>query len=244
MSRLNQVIAVESGIKSRVNAEVSEKYKQVQHPQLFEGFNKRYNPLDDEGEKFPSENKNVQLNAEKVVQQTAKALTELFDVTATKDFGNCEARADVVVDGEVLLTGVPVTYLLFLEKQLTDLHTFFSKLPVLDSAESWTFDPNSNLHRSESVKTVKTKKVQKALVLYQATDKHPAQTQLITEDATVGHWETTKFSGAVTLPVREGLVSKVEKLQRAVKFAREEANTTKVSDMKTGDRVFGWLLGK
>jgi len=35
---------------------------------------------------------------------------------------------------------VPATYLLFLEKQLTDLHTLVSKLPVLDASETWVFD--------------------------------------------------------------------------------------------------------
>lgn len=242
MARLNQVIAVESGVKTRVNAAVSESYKAVQHPQLFEGFSKRYKPVDEDGERFPNENKNVALNAEKVIQQTTRTLSELFDITATKDYGNCSAKADVVVDGVPLLTGVPVTYLLFLEKQLNDLHTFFAKIPVLDASESWTYDTNSSVHRTEPTTTVKTKKVQKALVLYQATDKHPAQTQLITEDATVGHWETTKFSGALTLPAKERLVARIEKLQKAVKYAREEANTTSVDEHKTGEKIFGWLL--
>ena len=38
-----------------------------------------------------------------------------------------------------------MTYLLFLEKQLTDLHTFVKKLPVLDAAESWVQRPVDGL---------------------------------------------------------------------------------------------------
>lgn len=48
----------------------------------------------------------------------------LFDVTATKDWANCEARADVTVDGWVLVSAVPVSCLLFLEKRLTDIYAF------------------------------------------------------------------------------------------------------------------------
>jgi hypothetical protein len=34
----------------------------------------------------------------------------------------------------------------------------------------------------------------------------------------------------------------VEKLQAAVKFAREEANAAEVSDERVGDAVFGYLF--
>ena len=61
-----------------------------------------------------------QHQAEAVLRSTATALTQLFDVTATKDWANCEARADITVDGRALLRDVPVSYLLFLEKQLTE----------------------------------------------------------------------------------------------------------------------------
>jgi len=48
-----------------------------------------------------------------------------------------------------LLADVPVTYLLFLEKQLTDLRTFVDKLPVLDPSVVWLQDPSSGDWRSE-----------------------------------------------------------------------------------------------
>lgn len=243
MAKLNQIVAVESGVKSRVNATVSELYKSVQHPALFEGFNKKYRPLDEAGEQFPAESKNVQLTSDGVLRSVTTTLTELFDVTAQKDFANCTAKANVTVDGTVILTAVPVPYLLFLEKQLTDVHTLVAKLPVLDSAESWTADPNSGLSRTEPTLSVRTKKVQKALVLYPATDKHPAQCKDITEDVTVGNWEQTKFSGAMAAPARANLLARVEKLQRAVKFAREEANGADAPAQDVGSKVFGYIFG-
>jgi hypothetical protein len=39
------------------------------------------------------------------------------------------------------------------------------------------------------------------------------------------------------------LLDRVEKLQAAVKFAREEANAAEVTDVHVGEVVFGYLFG-
>jgi hypothetical protein len=39
------------------------------------------------------------------------------------------------------------------------------------------------------------------------------------------------------------LLERVEALQTAVKFAREEANGTTVTDQHVGEAVFGYLFG-
>lgn len=243
MSKLNQVIAVEKGIKQKNNDVGSELYKALQKPGLFNGLTKKYKPLDEEGEKFAPESVKVQMSVKQVLKENARVLTELLDVTATKDSANCKAKANVVVDGVTLLEDVPATTLLFLEKQLDDLHTMVSALPVLDSSEDWTFDANAELFKTEPIQTIKTKKVEKALVLYDATDKHPAQVKSVVDDQTIGHWETVKLSGAIPLPEKNSLVEKVEKLKKAVKMAREEANTTEAPAVRVGDKMLGWLLG-
>jgi hypothetical protein len=242
MAKLNQIIAVEKSIKSKSHSELTEAHQQLQKPALLQGISRTYRPKDEEGERLPAESTRVQLRAEEVLKKTASVLTELFDVTATKDYANCEAVADVVLDGNVLLPMVPVTYLLFLEKQLVDLHTFVKKLPVLDPSESWLEDGAQNCFATEAVETVRTKKVPRNHVKAEATEKHPAQVEVYHEDVAVGYWRTVKFSGA--LPARRvaELLDRVERLQRAVKFAREEANNTEVQQKKVGEVVFGFLF--
>src|SRR5262249_18343059 len=159
------------------------------------GFYKQYQPKDEEGETYPPEHKRVQLAANEQLSSAAQLFTELFDLTATKDYANCSARADVEVGGQVLIAGAPATFLLFLEKQLNDLNTFVNELPTLDEADNWIKDDGAGLFKTEPVQTHRTKKVQKPIVLYDATPEHPAQAQLITEDVTVGHWNTVKHSG-------------------------------------------------
>ncbi|ACU71865.1 conserved hypothetical protein [Catenulispora acidiphila DSM 44928] len=242
MAKLNQIIAVEKSVKSRSYADITEAHHNVQKQALLSGISRTYQPKDEEGEQLPPESTRVQIGAEEILRFTSANMTRLFDVTATKDWANCEARADVMVDGQVLIAGVPVSYLLFLEKQLTDLHTFVKKLPVLDAAESWVHDPSTDSWKTEPVRTNRTKKVPRNHVKAEATEKHPAQVEVYYEDVTVGTWTTTKFSGALPAERVNALAARVEKLAHAVKFAREEANNHEVTDRRVGEDVFGYLF--
>ncbi len=113
--KLNQVIAIEKGTKSRSLQELTEAHHSLQKPALLSGISRTYRPRDEEGEQLPPESTRVQIRAEEIIRQTAEVLTKLFDVVATKDWANCKAKADVVVEGQTLLKDVPATYLLFLE---------------------------------------------------------------------------------------------------------------------------------
>lgn len=243
MAKLNQIIAVEKGIKARSYAELTELNKAVQKPDLFNGFIKTYQKKDEDGEDIPSEKKRVQYVATEVLRSVERAIGELMDTTARKDWTNCVASADVVVNGAVIVAGAPVSFLLFLEKQLTDMRTFVDNLPVLDPAESWSKDENSGLYRTDAINTHRTKKVQKPIVLYPATPEHPAQTQIITEDVIVGFWGQIKQSGAMPKPARQALLERVDVLLRAVKEAREAANIhDEAAAPSVGAAVFGYLF--
>ena len=243
MARLNQIIAVEKGIKSRSFQELTEAHHALQKLSLLSGISRTYRAKDEEGEQLPPESTKVQVKSEDIVRQTAGILGKLFDITATKDWANCTARASVVVDGQAIISDVPVSYLLFLEKQLTDLHTFIKKLPVLDASESWEFDASADTWATEPVQTLRTKKIPRNHVKAEATDKHPAQVEVYYEDVTVGFWRTLKFSGAMPAKRVNELLERVEKLQQAVKFAREEANNLETIEQKVGDAFFKYLLG-
>ncbi|GCE21056.1 hypothetical protein KDK_48560 [Dictyobacter kobayashii] len=98
--KLNQVIAIEKGTKSRSLQDLTEAHHNLQRTTLLAGISRTYRPKDEEGEQFPPESTRVQVRAEEVIRATAETLTKLFDVVATKDWANCEAKADIVVDGK------------------------------------------------------------------------------------------------------------------------------------------------
>lgn len=242
--KLNQVLAVESEVKGRTHNAITALHQAAQKPALFNGFSKTYQPMSEDGQALPPERQKVQMKVEDVLGQAASNWTDLFDVTAAKDFANCDARGDVVIDGVTVVANAPATYLLFLEKQLTDVKTFITKLPVLDEADDWRKDSDSGLHRTDVVKTHRTQKVNKPIVLYPATPEHPAQTQMATEDVLVGHWLTTKMSGAITATQQKEILSRTEKLIRAVKYARESANMTVAAERTIGKPVFDYLFAR
>jgi hypothetical protein len=132
--------------------------------------------------------------------------------------------------------------LLFLEKQLTDIHTFVSKLPTLDPADHWEFSNEANAFQSDKTVRNSTKKVMRNHVKAEATDRHPAQVETFTEDVKVGEWHTVKFSGAISATRKNELLSRVETLQESVKLAREEANMADAETPRVGDPVFRFLF--
>lgn len=243
MAKLNQIIAVEKTVKAKTAAEVAEHQRALAAPSLLSGISRTYQPKDDEGEQLPPESTRVQVKAEDVLANTAKTLTRLFDVTAAKDWTNCEARADVEVDGNVLIPQAPVSYLLFLEKQLTELNGTVRRLPVLDPAEEWELDANTGAYRTREVHTVRAKKVPRNHTLAEATPQHPAQVQVWHEDVVAGTWKTVKFSGALPAARVKQIAERIDRLHTAVKFAREHANGAEVVDVRVGEDVFGYLFG-
>lgn len=242
MAKLNQIVAIEKGIKSRVYSKITELHKESQKTDLYTGFQKTYRKKDEEGEEFPPESRRVQLTANGVFVQLREEHLELFDIIAIKDYANCTAKANVEIGGQVIVKDAPVTYLLFLEKQITDLRTFVEKMPTLDESENWTIDPNTSMFRTETTVTHRTKKVQRPIVLYGATKEHPAQTQLISEDILVGYWDTIKMSGALPIPKKKEILTRIEALGNAVKMARETANNTDTPTLSVGEKVFDYLF--
>src|SRR5687767_5696985 len=124
MPKLNQIIAIQAGKKSQAKDTLTEAYHQLKKPELLNGIVRTYQPRDEGGEPQPDERKMVQLKVNETIRQVMRDLVEMFDIVATQDWANSTAKADVVVDGHKLLRDVPVTHLLFLEKQMVDLRTF------------------------------------------------------------------------------------------------------------------------
>lgn len=244
MPKLNQIIAITAGKKTQAQKSITEAHQNLQKSGQLEGISRNYKPKDDEGEQFPAEKKQVQLKVKDGIRTVSASLTELFDVVATQDYANCHAKASVVVDGQVIVKDVPVTTLLFLEKQLVDIHTFVEKLPTLDPAESWTYNREVDHYASDPYQTTKTKKVLKNHVKAEATKEHPAQVETYSEDVVVGHWTTVKFNGSLPAKEKNELLDRVRKLQEAVKLAREEANGMEVELRKIGGSVLQYVFGK
>ncbi|QJX00691.1 DUF7873 family protein [Frigoriglobus tundricola] len=245
MPKLNQINALVTSRKGDAEKQITELYKLIQKEQLFAGRERTYRPLDEvNGQKLPPESQRVQQRADDLVRQAREKWTELWNLVLTQDTGNQSARADIVVDGKVILANVPVTSLLFLDKQVNDLETFVSKLPTPDPAEEWTHDPSTGLLRGKTTESLRTSKEPTVIVKYEATKEHPAQTELFTKDVPVGTWSQILYSGCIGTDRKNAILTRVRKLQDAIKLAREQANLLEVERQKAGEPLLGFVFGE
>lgn len=243
MTRISQIIAVVGGVKSDTVAQLSQIERDVMQPELLHGISKTYRPRREDGAARPSQSTRVQVTVEDVLHKAQGLYTRLFDICRTLDEANSGSAADVVVDGQVILPQVTGAHLLFLERELGNLHALVLKLPTLDQAEEWTdTGTEPGQFRTEPTETTSTDKVPFNHILAEATPQHPAQVQVLSRDEIVGYWHTVKFSGAMDPRRKRQVLDRLIQLREAVKFAREEANTAQAADVKEGKKIFEWLL--
>lgn len=170
---------------------------------------------------------------------------EAFDVVATKDATNMLAKADLVVDGEVMVAGIGISHLLWLEDALNELHGFLQHLPVLSTAKAWNLDESdSNLWKSDAEVVPRTAKKTVALVLHPGTDKHAPQAIPNVEDVRTGLVYTTVLSGAIKEDKRRELTDRCDKLIKAVRDAIAKANHTEAVEVTgEGFAIMQYILG-
>lgn len=242
--KLHVFIAAHQQVKKNAHSAQTDLHRTASKADMYKGFSKKYVPLREEDSFAPApESKQVSLKGEEVIQNYREIMSEEWDLELTVRKGNTSAKADVVVDGETLLADAPTSFLLYMEKQLDELRTFVSKMPILDNSVPWSpVESETGLLRSPVRKTAVTKKMEEPLVLYPATPEHPAQTKVIVKDIIIGQWEQIGFNGSIAAKRRNELLSRIDKLSAAVKAARIEANSTVVPRENAASRLFDFLL--
>ncbi len=242
MGRLNQTIAVNEPRKARATNAI-EKAHRAWKPEAINGMTRTYEPLDSEGEKQPPETKVVQLRVEEVLKKVEAEMVAYYDVVATMETGNTTAKSNVVVDDKLIMKNVPVTVLLFFEKQMaTTIIPFLRKLPTLSADRDWRHDKNKNCFVTEPIQQNRTRKVPRTHVKYEATKEHPAQCEMYHEDVSVGTWTSTHFSGALQAADKAAMLDRAEKFQDALKTAREGANSMEVDQVKLGQTAWDFVF--
>jgi hypothetical protein len=244
MTKLNQILAIEKGERQRLEKSLGDFHKKTQKNELYEGRMGTYRPHEEDGDRQPDKTQMVQQTGEDALTECAGLMSRLYDLIGTKDKTNTKTSAEVLVDGHLIMSDVPVSYLLYMEKQLNDMETFVRKLPTLPTDKKWVFDANVGHWVTEPTVTFTTKKVPRTHVKYEATKEHPAQTEMYMEDVQVGTWTTVLSHGGLPIQRKNDVLERIAKLKNAVKMARETANAVTVVDAKVGEAFFGYIFGK
>lgn len=238
---LHQLIAVQRG----VDEETAKTLGAVKHllsvggeQDPLTGISRTYQPVsDDPVDQLPPQARRVQITAAELVGRVNDALTKMFDVKFAREEGNCNARADVKVDGTALLTDVPVGYLMFLEAQVGQIVALIDSIPTLNPAEEWSSGVTGlreGVWASASRKTAVPRRVPQVQVLSPAQvidgQKFDPQVRPYETEVTVGWWSTVKYSGQMDPKVQQEMRARAIKVQEAVRKAREQANRLETTE--------------
>ncbi len=242
MAKTVQLLAVIGTRNKEAEAKLAQLTQIAGQPKFFEGHDRTYQPRFDGGVQLPPEPLKVRTTADVILGAAREVMTSQWDLALTVDTANSRAYADVTVDGETLLEDVPVGHLLWLHRELGNLHGLVSRMPVRDESRDWsTTGVESGLAKSEPVEILKRDKVPGKFVLYDATKEHPAQVQRMDTDEVTGTWTQVNYTGAMEPKAREQVLRKISRLMDAVKMAREGANTVNAEDKAEGQKIFDWL---
>lgn len=226
--------------------------KKVQSEALTTGMTKVFTPKSetaDEHEsamlkaRHPDKYKAVALTVKTALEEAAGYAIQALDVTATADKANQSASADVIVGGEVLIPGVPVSHLLWLGgTYLGELRKFIALLPVLDPTKEW-HPADGGIYETTPEVIAANDKELVPITLHDGNDKHPPQVQLVQKDQVyVGKYTSKSLSGAIRESRKKELLDRMDTLIAAVKDAAARANQTPVTEVSEGEAIFGFLL--
>lgn len=244
MAELHQILAVEGDLKNRAMETIARVRGTFADGGPLLGQFRRYHPLTEDGEPQPDEVKALVTRVTDELADVRTAFGEWLDVAMQKEVTNQAAVADLVVDGKSLYSNLPAPALLNLESKLAELRGLLAIIPTNDPAERWEWDTNQGIYVSAERTSYRTQKVPKTHVAYEATKEHPAQVQVFTEDVRVGEWTTILQSGMLSPTDKKAILDRIDRLARAVKQARQKANSQDVTDVKLASLLFGYIFGE
>jgi hypothetical protein len=239
---LGQAVATEHGLRDKTLRQwTNDLVRPAQNKDLVQGLSKKDEPLEGQVEQ-PPQGKLVQVNAETMIADARELLGHLFDVTATKDYGNTRAAADVIVKGKVLISDAPVPYLLFLEDMINEMITELSKVQVRPLSDDWNPTDTPGLYRTDVVRTPRLAKFKEWRAITQPTQWQQAEVREVTEDKQAGTWIEYKMSGALPADRKKAILDHLRTLKDAVQYARVQANTTKIPEMEVSKPLFDYAF--
>lgn len=234
MTVIHELLAVENSLSASASHVQKECLGTLQNKRsIFAGQIKSHEVFNEEEQhlKQPNDYKEVVSTVDDQLQFLAGELVKYWDVSLQKEEANQRAVADIVVNGTVLAEAVPASVLLAMEKRLTSLVAVYSFIPTLDAAKAWEIavgqKPNV-FQTKHDIERFQTRTTDEYVTVVKPTDKHPAQVVKQEKIVNIGKYITTEFSGCISSEDKAERLQRLHALIRAVKQARQRANTTEV----------------
>lgn len=246
--KLHEVLAVEAGLSAVSEKLSKESIKTLSKENLFTGEVKKHTIFDAESQHLVqamSERKVTTTVLENLQYVFEEGFIPFWDSVIQKDEANQRAKADIVIGDETIATDVPGTTLLGMESKLGKLLDLFNAIPTLPPGIAWEVDENQEagvLRNKQVEERIQSVRVPDFKVLYDATDKHPAQIKEFETVVPTGKFEVTTYSGMLSPVEKAKMIKRLQTLISAVKKARQRANCVEVTDQHIGKALTDYLL--
>ena len=234
-SKLHEVLAVEGELESQSSKVMTEARQTfTKKGNHFMGFHKWLDMNDDnrkKEEEGATEHREVVETVKGKLDWVWKHFGRYLNAVAQKERTNQEARADLMVGDEVLIEAMPATLLLGLESRLKKLRDVYMAVPTHQPGVRWEADAGRGEEVFRAAELVTTQKQEKTIrhkVLVEATEHHPAQIDKWTENIVVGTFKSEIWTSTVSPAQKAEWLGRIDQLLRAVKRARQRANSTEV----------------
>lgn len=247
MAKLHELLAVMADTTNAAQAVTKETVTVfTKKPDHFRGFTKTVRYFDGSREsENTDETKEMVTTVSDKLDYTLQSLGRHYDALLQLEEANGRAKADLVVDGVTIMADVPATFFLGMETRLKTFRDMLLAIPTLEMSTKWEQDATlgDGVYRSPPGVSMKTEKTLKSRILVDPTEHHPAQVQQWNEDVPVARIELTHTSSMITPHAKSAMLSRCDKLIRAVKKARQRANCVEVGDAKIAKDIFDYVLG-
>jgi len=248
MGKLYELIAVEDDLRKafqNILLETSVTFNkkthlfagQIRALEMFESTHPLHNSIDQEEELSET----VPNKLDYMFSHVGKYL----DVNLQKETTNQLAKANIEIDGKLIAGEVPVAFLLGLESKLVGIRNVMKDIPTLQSGKRWIEDKVKGKNvwtLSEKEVSYKTEKILEPVVLYDATDKHPAQVKESMRQKEVGKYLFDRWSGLITPAQKSDILKRMDSLIVAVKQARQRANDITASSNKISSKIIDYIM--
>ncbi len=246
MGLLHELLAVEADLRSDKDKERDSTIRSfTSNPAAFLGAIKNLFMFD---ENRSGEEQEIRQEIACTVEECIKTVDQKFgrywDLRLQKETANQEAKADVIVNGKIIFSDLPVTFILNMEEELRQLKKVYQCLPTLKPGVEWITDAQKGrgIYKAEHpTETAKTEKKLEYKVIVQATDKFPAQYESTTVDRPIGKYVTENWSGMISDADKAVLLLRVDTLLQAFKKARQRANCNKTEPMEVARALFDFI---
>jgi hypothetical protein len=244
--QLSELLAIEQDKKQKLHSTIGQLIQLfTKKESLLEGYKKTFLHTKDAqlgGEPQVLETREAAYTLKQVLEEAFLAIGAGIDYSISKEesLANPAARTDLFI-GEVYIGNFSAPALQALETILHRIKEMYLVLPTLDPTQIWEKAEGEVFWKSLGEKKIKMQKTPKALVKYEATPQHPAQTEIVYLEEEVGYFITAHYSGKIKQSQKNKILERLDAILQAVKIAKARIYSAPVQKKQIGSILFNLL---